>query len=144
MKLKMFAVLGALCAASANAEVKKNEFTGNVGGYIACIAKTVVVSGPVELQVQTLEAQNNTMVSIHGRLKLEGADSAGNVYKSAFQMNANFDAKSTQYVMPYRSLFIGQGGAPNFKMEGDMKVFVDAAGKPVGAWIVSGTITCQD
>ena len=144
MKLKMFAIIGALCAVSVSAEVKQNEFTGSVGGYVACIAQNVSLSGPVNLQVQTLEAQNKVMVSIHGRLKLEGADASGNVYRSSFQMNANFDAKSTQYVMPYSSVFIGQGNAQNFKMEGDMKVFVDATGKPVGAWILTGAITCQN
>lgn len=143
MKLKMFAIIGALCAVSANAEVKQNEFNGSVGFYSSCIGKNVSVAGPINLQVQTLEAQNKVMVSIHGRIKLEGADASGNPYQSSFQMNANFDAKSGQYVVPYSSVFIGQGNAENFKLDGDMKIFVDATGKPVGAWIVTGSLTCQ-
>jgi len=143
MKLKFIGMVAALCAMSAQAEVKKAEFNGAVGGYVACLQKTVSVSGPVDLQVQTNESPNNTMVSIHGRFKMEGTDSSSNQYKSSFQMNANFDAKSTMYVVPYSSVFIGQGGAPNFKMEGDVKIYVDATGKPVGAWIASGNISCQ-
>jgi hypothetical protein len=143
MKLKLFGVVAILCAVSAQAEVKKNEFNGGVGGWVPCIQKAVTVTGPISLQVQTLDAPNKTMVSIHGRFNMEGTDTSSNQYKSTFQMNASFDAKSAQYVVPYSSVFIGQGGAPNFKMEGDVKIYVDAAGMPVGAWIVSGTITCQ-
>ena len=143
MKIKLLGVIAAFCAVSAQAEVKKNEFNGAVGGPVACIQTTVQVTGPIELQVQTNEGPKNTMVSIHGRFDMTGTDSASNTYKSKFQMNANFDAKSTLYIIPYSSVFIGQGGAPNFKMEGDMKIYVDATGKPVGAWIASGNITCQ-
>ena len=143
MKLKLFGVLAILCAVSAQAEVKKGEFNGGVGGWIPCIQKVVSVTGPVSLQVQTVETPNSTMVSIHGRFKMEGTDTSSNQYKSTFQMNANFDAKSAAYVVPYSSVFIGQGGAPNFKMEGNINIYVDASGTPVGAWIASGNITCQ-
>lgn len=142
MKLKMLAVIGALCAVSANAEVKRIEIPGAIGGYVSCIGQTVVVSGTGVTQIQTLEAQNNTLVSIHGQAKMEGTDASGRAYKAAFKYNANFGAKAASYTVPYNMLFIGQGSTPNFKMDGDIKIFVNAEGTPVGGAILSGAITC--
>ncbi|MBM3753819.1 MAG: hypothetical protein FJW38_07540 [Acidobacteria bacterium] len=142
MKLKMFAIIGALCAVSASAEVKRVEIPGAIGGYVSCIGQTVVVSGTGVTQIQTLEAQNNTLVSIHGQAKLEGADASGRAYKATFKYNANFGAKSTSYTVPYNALFIGHGNTPNFRLDGEIKLFVDANGNPIGGAILSGTITC--
>ena len=144
MKVMMLAALMGLATLGLNAEVVQNEFNGGVGFYNPCNGLLVTATGPVNLQVQTMENANKVMVSIHGRIKLEGTDSQGNAYQTSFQMNANFDAKSTQYVVPYNAIFVGQGGASNFKADGEIRIFVNAAGKPVGALIISATTSCQN
>jgi hypothetical protein len=144
MKIMMLAGLMAIGAIGAHAEVMKNEFNGGVGYYNPCNNLLVTATGPVNLQVHTVENANKVAVSINGKLKLEGADTQGNAYKTSFQMNANFDAKASQYVVPYNAVFVGQGGAPNFKADGEIRIYVDPTGKPVGAWIVSAGTACQN
>ncbi len=142
-KMMMTAVLLGLGSFGVQAQAAKTEFNGGIGTWNPCNHLAVTVTGPVNLQVQTVENKNNVNVAIEGRVKLDGADSQSNPYKLSMMFNATFNAKSNQYIVPYTAIFVGQGGAPNFKLDGDVKVYVDNAGKPVGVVIVSGSSSCQ-
>ena len=55
MKVMMLAALMGLATLGLNAEVVQNEFNGGVGFYNPCNGLLVTATGPVNLQVQTME-----------------------------------------------------------------------------------------
>lgn len=140
MSLALFAPSWATPALADNL---RNSFNGGVGGWVACLGASVSLTGQVDIGVQTNTEPDQPMVSVHMNWKAQGTGTNGGEYRMSQSAFANFDAVASTYDVPYHSVFIGKGKATNFTMDGIIKVYVDAAGSPIGAWIQSGSLNCQ-
>jgi hypothetical protein len=139
MTVALFAPLWATVALADN---QHNTFGGGIGVGNPCNATVVSLSGPVNIVVQTNTEPDQPVVSVHLSFKGEGAASNGDAYKMSYMASSNFDAVASTYDLPVHAVFVGKGKAPNFSAAGTIRVYVDAAGKPVGAFIQSFSSSC--
>jgi hypothetical protein len=146
MKLSnCFGVLAVACLALSTPLLAGNEhntFNGGIGVGNPCNGLVVSATGPVDVVVETNTAPATPLVSVHLRFKAEGSATNGDVYKLSFMANSNFDAVAPFYDVPFHAVFVGKGNAPNFSAIGSVRVFVNGAGVPVGAHIVTFSSTC--
>jgi hypothetical protein len=137
------ALFAPLWATPAQADNLRNTFNGGVGGWVACMEASVSLTGAIDIGVQTNTEPDQPMVSVHMNWQAQGSATNGADYRMSQSAFAKFDAVAATYDVPYHSVFIGKGKATNFTMDGIIKVYVDAAGFPTGAWIQSGSLNCQ-
>lgn len=144
----LFAVLTGLAFVSARVSAADNvvHFTGGMLVQNPCNAEIVGGPGTIDVTVGVNSHTNgqgdpvvNAHVSFHGELP----GSLGNTYRVSFTGSEQFNAFSNPYVVPYHSNVIGKGKAPNFRMDGNINVFVNGNGDPVGAFFTGPTMTCQ-
>lgn len=147
----MFALAALLVIAQANAIFGKpptdgaehTQFLGGVGLLNPCNNEGVSVTGPVKIVYHEVEpGGGDEEYSLHLTFSGDGVGNQGNQYRMSFIANEQFSAPTEDFgsfqtfVMPFRANFVSRGGAPNFELEGSIKVFV-VNGKAVGAFITA-------
>ena len=128
----------------------QTQFTGFFGILNGCNGEAVVVNGTVKITYHANQTDGGqSHYNINLRFMGTGDGSQGNPYHMSFIANDQFDAPTQDFGsfqafdLPYRSVFISQGQAPNIEVEGTIRVFV-VDGQAVGALITSITATnCQ-
>ena len=136
------ALFAPLWATPALADNQHNTFGGGIGVGNPCNATFVSLTGPVDVVVQTNTEPDPPMVSVHLSFKGEGSATNGDAYRMSYMASANFDAVAATYDLPVHAVFVGKGKAPNFSAAGTVRVFVTAAGLPVGALITAFSSSC--
>jgi len=147
-RVAIIALLGAVLTPLAlGAGAQQTQFTGFFGIINGCNVEVVVVTGAVKITYHTNQTGGEqTHYNINLRFKGTGEGSLGNHYHMSFIANGQFDAPTQDFGsfqvfdLPYRSVFISQGHAPNIEVEGTIRVFV-AGGQATGALITSITST---
>ena len=120
------------------------QFTGTFGLLNPC--NNEIVQGPIDIQivVSTAETGNGqTKVNVHHHSHGMLSGNQGNEYQISRRSKGQFDAVSTQYVIPWFGEFIGNGAAPNFTAEGTLRVFTNANNEPIGSQLVTISTECK-
>lgn len=117
-------------------QVTVNSFQGN-----PCNGEGIFGQVDALLLVQVNENTGQVKVhrSFHGRLD----GNQGNTYQISSIANQFFDAPQPFYDVPFHNNVIGLGDAPDFEVEGMMRLFVDANQNPLGYTAAGITITCK-
>jgi hypothetical protein len=129
------------------AAAQQTQFTGFFGIINGCNGEAVVATGTVKITYHANQTGGEqTHYNINLRFKGMGEGSLGNHYHMSFIANGQFDSPTQDFGsfqvfdLPYRSVFLSQGQAPNIEVQGTIRVFV-AGGQALGALITSITAT---
>jgi hypothetical protein len=131
-----------LASSTLAAETTHFSFPGQIGMFNPCDGSVVIVKGTNTVDYHENTSENGTHAVVHIRFEGIGQDSAGNPFATSFNAKSHFDAVASSYDLPFHSVWIGQG-APNFSMDGTVRVFV-TDGSAVGAGIVQWTTSCKN
>ena len=126
--LPMLAVVCVLfLTATLSAQNATQEFDSTIGGTNPCNGSAIQVQGPTTIDYHVNLPGDSAHVVVHVQTRASGQDATGNSYQTNFEANGQFDALATNdspYQVPFHSVWIGPAGAPNFKLDGTISVFV--------------------
>jgi hypothetical protein len=108
-----------------------------------CNGETVTGPVDVELVVQTNEKSDGTHVVVHRSFHGTLTGNQGNTYKVSSIANDQQDALAAFYDLTFENNVIGQGDAPDFKVEGNLRVFVNATQDPINYSASVTSATCK-
>jgi len=140
-------VLAGLCVlfltATLSAQNTTQGFDSDLLLLNPCNQSVVHVKGPTSIDYH--ENGDAPHVVLHMQIKADGQDEAGSPYSGSFEANGQFDTAASSYNVPFHSVWIGQAGAPNFKFDGLVVVWV-TKGTPSGSMIMnsSSSFTCAN
>jgi hypothetical protein len=119
-------------------------FDGGIGGIVnPCNGSSVTVLGPNTINYEQNSTADGAMhVTVHIRFDGSGQDTAGNPFAASFNGGGQFDSAVSSYDFPFHSMWVGQGNAPTFAMDGVVRVYVKD-GSGIGAGIVQFQTSCQ-
>ena len=143
-------VLAVVCVlfltASGNAQNATQEFTSQFGPFGSpCDGSIIEVHGPATIDYHMNLTGVGPHVTIHMQTQASSSELSANPYQTNFEANGQFDSGTVCtndpgtlcYDTPFHSVWIGNGGAPNFKADGTIRVFV-TNGTLAGSAIVAG------
>ena len=140
-------VLAGVCAlfltATLNAQNATQGFDSDLMLLNPCNQSAVHVKGPTSITYH--ENGDAPHVVLHMQINADGQDETGSPYSGSFEANGQFDTAASSYFVPFHSVWIGQGGATNFKFDGIVLVWV-TNGTPSGSQIMKSgsSITCTN
>jgi hypothetical protein len=117
----VFFLTGAAAAQNSSASYDGAIKLGN-----PCNGTTVFVKGTTTVDIhQNVTDDGTSHVAVHMRYDGAGTDLADKHYKVSFEANDG-QAQSTPdgYFLPFHSVWVGEGSAPNFKMDGTVLIVV--------------------
>jgi len=116
-----------LCSAALAAEEGSSSYAGQIGMYNPCNNGVVIVDGTNHVRIhENAREHDDAHVTIHLRFVGTGEDQLGTPYRTVLTAKGQFKAAAVSYDIPYRSMWIGQKGAPSFSMNGTLRVWVDS------------------
>lgn len=78
----------------------------------------MVITGPTTIDYHVNSTADLPHVTLHLLIKADGQDQANNAYHAELEANGQFGDVAPSYDVPFHSVWIGQGGAPNFSITG--------------------------
>lgn len=132
------------------------SFDGGLGWYNPCITGTAVIVSANDGNTTLDFHQNGSHEAIHLRYRGAGQNyslanwqSTGQTYTVNFEANGQYDltALPDSVTLPFHSVWVGDGSAPTFHMEGDMVISIDTTtGLPMGSHVIAGSLdtTCTN
>jgi len=141
----LFGYLLVTCLLTAAPLLASNEhttFTGGIGAFNPCNGTLVTAFGPVDIVVETNTSSDTRHVTVHHLFRADGSATNGDSYGMSFMANSNFDAVASFYDLFYHAVLVGKGSAPNFSIEGNIRVFVNPEGKATGSIITTLSSSC--
>jgi hypothetical protein len=136
------AVLGCVVASSVMLQADgTRRLTVNSLQFNPCNGETATGQVDALLLVQVNEQTGQVKVhrSFHGTVY----GNQGNTYQVSSIANDFFDAPQPFYDLRFHNNVSGLGGAPNFEVEGDLRLYVDANQNPIGYAASGNTFTCK-
>lgn len=134
--LPMLAVVCVLfLAATSSAQNTTQEFDGDITAPNPCSGLGVHVQGPTTIDYHENSTGDAPHVTVHLRIDANGADASGSPYAATLEASGQFDTTASPYAIPFHSVWIGNGGASNFKVDGTLRVWV-TNGTPTASQIV--------
>ena len=115
-------------SANLAAEDGSTSYSGYIGMYNPCNNDVVTVSGTNYVRIHPhAHEHDDARVSIHFRFVGSGQDLAtGSTYRTVLMAEGEFQTAMPSYDIQYRSMWIGQNGAPSFSMDGTLRVWVQS------------------
>jgi len=125
--VSLFFALAVLCSVSLAAEEGSSSYPGQIGMFNTCNNGVVIVDGVNNVRIhENARDHEEIHVTIHLRFVGTGEDQLGMPYRTVLIAKGQFKTAAASYDIPYRSMWIGQKGAPSFSMNGTLRVWVDA------------------
>jgi hypothetical protein len=142
--LPMLAVVCVLfLTATLSAQNATQGFDSNLTYPNPCNGSGVQIQGPTTIDYHENPTGDAPHVTVHLRIDANGQDGSGSPYGTTLESSGQFDTVASSYDFPFHSVWIGMAGAPNFKLDGTLRVWV-ANGAPAGSTIVVGDPTIPD
>ncbi len=95
-----------------------------------------IATGTIDINIvvsTTVTGNGDVKVNVHHTSHGTLFGNQGNTYQVSRQAKDQFDAISTSYVIPWTGNFIGHGSAPDFTVDGNLRVFTNAENEPIGS-----------
>ena len=130
-----FALTGTMAAQSGKAALD-----GAIGMLNPCNNAIVVVPGSTDVNFH----QNGNHVTVHVQFHNNGQDlQTQDPYRVNLEANQQFDKAADSYDVPFHSEWVAKASAPNFTMDGVMRVWV-SNGTPTGSRLVQWQTACTN
>jgi opacity protein-like surface antigen len=134
-----------LCSATAYAADRDRDdqvttYAGAIGVYNPCNNSLVNVTGTsyVRIHVNTRDHEG-VHVSVDLKFVGYGNDDKGNPYRTVLEAKGQFKAEAPPYDLQFRETWEGIKGAPDFSMDGTIRVWV-----PMGNQITQFDTSCSN
>ena len=123
---------------------KTFRFSGPFGLQNPCNGEMTNGTIDINIVVTSNETGNgdvkvNVHHTSHGRL----TGNLGNTYQVSRHAKDRFDAIAASYDVPWTGQFIATGSAPDFTVDGTLRVLVNAENEPIGSAFLTGVPTCK-
>ena len=130
--------------ATLSAQNATQEFTSHFGPFGSpCDGSSIEVQGPATIDYHVSSTDVGPHVTVHMQTHASSLEGSANPYQTNFEAAGQFDTELPSYDFPFHSVWIGKAGAPNFKVDGTLRVWV-ANGAPAGSMTVVGDPTIPD
>jgi hypothetical protein len=145
-----FAVLTLLVALIVSAGAP----TGAAGDNAVSFQVPVVLTSPCTGEVgngrldvlavvnEAVRSPADVHVTVHASVHGELTGNRGSVYHVSAEGTSQSSALADLYEVPFHGSAVGDGRAPNLRVDGVAGVSVDATGDPTGVSVISASATC--
>jgi hypothetical protein len=132
-----------LCSAAVYAaDDKVTTYAGEIGVYNPCNNSLVLAPGTNYVRYhENARDHENAHVFVHLKFVGYGNDDQGNPYRTVLEAKGQFGADAPFYDLQFRERWEGLKGAPDFSMDGTVRVFVQG-GVAQGDQITQFDTTC--
>lgn len=141
--LPMLVVCVLFLTATLSAQNTTQGFDSNLTYPNPCNASGVQIKGPTTIDYHENPTGVAPHVTVHLRIDANGQDGSGSPYGTTLEASRQFDTATSKYDFPFHSVWIGKAGAPNFTLDGTVRVWV-TNGAPAGSTIVVNDPTIPD
>lgn len=142
MVLLGLVVLCSITAYAADDDDKVQTYAGGIGVYNPCDNSLVIAPGTNYVRYHE-NAREHEKVHVFVGLKFVGYgnDAQGSPYRTVLEAKGQFGAEAPYYDLQFRETWEGIKGAPDFFMDGTVRVFVQG-GVAQGDQITRFDTTC--
>lgn len=136
--------LAVIVSAGAQVAARDNvvSFTVPVEVTDPCTGEVGTGTLDVQMTVETVKTAGRTHVTVHADLHGELTGDRGSIYHVSAEGTTQSSTLEDLYDLPFHGNAVGDGSAPNLKVDGIAGVPVGADGTPIGIGVVSLSSHC--